>query len=181
MQRLKKYILSIVFCILLIFTLTSCFKTDYCYFQDSIYILDSLYDGKIGEHEIEDCSMELKKITEEEYLNQEGKNILCNYKTKEYYYVILNITFKNNSQNMHYYFMEKKRETDQPDCYALNFFLVNNSDSTEEKFRIKFVFHLNRSNHSHIAEKVEMKARKKQEDGRELYHFILQLKLKKEE
>lgn len=131
----EKFFLIIIFSFFL-FSMTSCFKKNLYIFQEGKYFLENKSEEQIADYKIEECFIEFTQITEEEYLKQNGKNVLRNRKNKECFSVIIHMSIQGESQPYSIYFIEDLKRTggDQIDIYYMELFLLDQDTNIECSF-----------------------------------------------
>jgi|SRR5690554_1788314 len=98
---MKKIIIILVSVILLVI-LNGCYGKDNFKFQEGIFSYTEEAIPFTQELKISEFSFELSKITEEEYLEADGKNVIKNHYNNETYSMNLYIKFEIDSEPKHY-------------------------------------------------------------------------------
>lgn len=158
----KNFFLIILFSIFL-FSLASCFKKSLYYFQEGKYILETKIEEQIDNFKIEDCFMEFNQITEEIYLQQNGKNVLRNRKNMECFSVIIGLSLQNELKPNKIYFIEDLKRTggDQIDIYYMELVLEESDNNLKRSFdmRIELKGNYYSDNHSEEAQEIRVEIR----------------------
>ena len=121
---MKKYL---ILCeLILVLFVSSCFfKVETLIFKEGKYELVlydpyeypfCVYQDEIREFYIEDINIELIEISEEEFNDANGLNVIQNRVNKKFYNIFMNICFSGKKMQL-YNFIGCEKRDDNPNCY----------------------------------------------------------------
>lgn len=162
---MKKIIYFILISLLLL--LCSCFKQSRYTFQNGVYIYTELLDETFNDYEVQDFSITLNQIDEEQYENANKINVIKNKNNGECYEMVIDLSIKE-IDDIDILSEEISGLTDRPNAYYFNITFFNTE--FEQTIETELYFFEKNLNEDEIINGIELS--KHTDEGYELIAYF---------